>query len=150
MRLSEGARSFLADTVALILFFTVTSGLNERFVAGMEWSEVAVSRSLGAVLMVLTARPYGVWRNWIMRRLDPRTRVGTPLADGAALLLFQVPIYVVILFAGGADLPAVVRGAAGFAILMLLLGRPYGLWLEWVRARCGLAGPGQKPMSLGG
>jgi hypothetical protein len=150
VRLSERMRSFLADTLALILFFTVTSGLNERFVAGMEWGEVAVSRSVGAVLMVLTARPYGLWRSWFMARLDPRTGGATLLADSAALLLFQVPIYLVILLVGGADVGAALRGCAGFAALMLALGRPYGLWLEWVRARFGLAGPGQKPMSLGG
>ena len=59
---SEKLRSFAADTVALVIFFTIVSGLNERFIAGMSWPEVAVSRTIGAPLMVLTARPYGFWR----------------------------------------------------------------------------------------
>ncbi len=54
---SEKLRSFVADTLALVVFFTIVSGLNERFIAGMSWSEVALSRSIGAPLMVLTARP---------------------------------------------------------------------------------------------
>jgi hypothetical protein len=147
---SVGTRSFLADTLALILFFTLTSGLNERFVVGMEWSEVLVSRSIGAALMVPTARPYGLCREWFLARVRPEGRVGTVLADCAALLLFQVPIYLAIVLVSGADLVSALRGSASFAVLMLVLGRPYGLWLEWVRRRFGLEGPGRRPMSLGG
>lgn len=149
--MSPRLRNLVADTTALILFFTVTSGLNERFIAGMDWSDVLTSRLLGAFLMVLTARPYGLWRNWFMARFDGSSRFGVLLADGLALLLFQVPIYVGILLAGGARGVSVLWGALGFALLMIVLGRPYGLWLEFVRWRFGLEGPGgQKPMSLGG
>lgn len=143
-------RDFVADTLALVVFFTITSGLNERFVAGMEWSEVAVSRGIGAPLMVLTARPYGLWRGWLLSRFAPKGRVRTLVFDGFALLLFQVPIYAAIIFAGGARGADLLSGILGFSALMLVLGRPYGLWLEWVRRRFGLDGPGQKPMSLGG
>src|SRR5690606_13763175 len=52
---NQRLRSFAADTLALVIFFTVVSGLNERFIAGMSWPEVATSRSIGAVHMVLTA-----------------------------------------------------------------------------------------------
>ena len=150
MRLPDGVRAFVADTLALVLFFTLTSGLNERFVAGMAWDEVLVSRSIGAVLMVLTARPYGLWRSWLLAKADPSTRWGHILADTAALLIFQVPIYVAIIIAGGAEGQAIVLGTLGFAALMLVLGRPYGVWLDFVRRLFGLEGPGQKPMSLGG
>lgn len=150
MALSVGIRSFVADTLALVVFFTLTSGLNERFVAGMSWDEVAVSRAIGAPLMVLTARPYGLWRNWLITKLAPSTAWGVFLADTTALLVFQVPIYAAIIAFGGADGSALLTGTIGFALLMLVLGRPYGLWLEFVRRRFGLEGPGQKPMSLGG
>ena len=139
-------RSFFADTLALVVFFTITGALNERFVAGMSWSEVATSRGIGAPLMVLTARPYGVWRDWFMKRFPSKWPT---LSDGAALLLFQVPIYAGILWASGAESGGILIGAASYAVLMLLLGRPYGIWLEFVRKRFGLSGPGQRPMSLG-
>jgi hypothetical protein len=144
------SRDFIADTLALVVFFTITSGLNERFVAGMDWSEVAVSRGIGAPLMVLTARPYSLWRSFVMAKVDPSSRWGSILADTVALMAFQVPIYLAIIAAGGARGMAIVTGTLGFAALMLVLGRPYGLWLEFVRRRFGLEGPGQKPMSLGG
>ena len=148
--MSETVRSFIADTLALVIFFTIVSGLNERFLAGMAWNEVLVARGIGAPLMVLTARPYGVWRDWVMRKANPQTPATGVMADSAALLLFQVPIYACIIFAGGARGYGIVSGTLGFAVLMLVLGRPYGVWLDFVRRRFGLSGPGQKPMSLGG
>ena len=148
--MSEKVRSFVADTLALVVFFTIVSGLNERFIASMSWSEVALSRSIGAPLMVLTARPYGVWRDWFLAVTRPDAPAKTLLMDAIALLAFQVPIYVLIIFMSGARGMGIVTGALGFAVLMLVLGRPYGLWLDFVRTRFGLTGAGQKPMSLGG
>lgn len=143
----SATRSFIADTLALVVFFTVTGALNERFVAGMSWQEVAVSRGIGAPLMVLTARPYGLWRDWFMSRFLSEKPT---IADGAALLMFQVPIYAGILWASGASGQGLLTGTAFYAVLMLVLGRPYGMWLDFVRKGFGLKGPGQKPMSLGG
>ena len=150
MVFSTRTRSFVADTLALVIFFTIASGLNERFVVGLEWSELLVSRSIGAVLMVLTARPYGLWRDWFLAHVRPSTVRGRLIADCLALLSFQVPIYIGIIVAGGAEGAGIVNGAIGFALLMLVLGGPYGLFLDFIRGLFGLEGPGQKPMSLGG
>lgn len=140
------ARAFLADTLALIVFFTCTGILNERFVAGMDWSQIARARIIGAVLMVPSARPYGLYRDWVMRRAGP-SRASQILWDTVALLSFQVPIYAGIIALGGADGAQVLRGAAGAAVLMLALGRPYGVFLDFVRARFGLPPGGTRPMS---
>lgn len=138
-------RSFAADTLALVVFFTITGALNERFVAGMDWDEVLRARLIGAPLMVATARPYGIWRDWAMVRL-PGPHV---VRDAVALTVFQVPIYAAIIWAGGAGSAEVVRGCIGFAVLMLIVGRPYGVWLDFVRARFGLPPGGIRPMTLG-
>jgi len=150
MALSTRVLNFVADTLALVMFFTVVSGLNERYVAGLDWSEVLVSRSIGAVLMVLTARPYGLWRDWVFARISPETSKGNLLTDCLALMAFQVPIYVAILAVTGADAASILKGTAGFAVLMLVVGRPYGMFLDFIRGLFGLTGTGQKPMSLGG
>ncbi|MEM7488177.1 MAG: L-alanine exporter AlaE [Pseudomonadota bacterium] len=139
-------RPFLADTIALLTFFTLAGTLNERYVAGLAWSEVLTSRLIGLPLMVLTARPYGLWRDWVLARL-PGPRL---LRDTAALLAFQLPIYAGIVLAAGADLAELLRGLTGFTLLLLASGRPYGLWLGWVRRRFGLPPDGPRPMSLGG
>ena len=150
MHLSSRTRSFIADTLALVVFFTIASGLNERFVAGMAWDEVLVSRGIGAPLMVLTARPYGLWRDWFLKKTAPSSQTTTLMMDSLALFAFQLPIYVAIIMVGGAEGWTIVKGAAGFGVLMLVLGRPYGLWLGMVRRLFGLSGQGQKPMSVGG
>lgn len=139
-------KAFVADTLALVLFFTVLGALNEHYVAGMAWEEVARSRTIGAPLMVVTARPYGLWRDWLMARLAPP--LPRLVADALALIAFQVPIYAAILwFAGGSGL-GIVNGSASFAVLMLVVGRPYGVWLDFVRARFGFGPGGLRPMTL--
>ncbi len=141
-------RSFLADTLALLVFFTITGVLNERFIAGMDWDEVARARGIGAPLMVLTARPYGLWRDRVLRRFAGEGRGSPLLWDTAALVSFQVPIYAAILVVGGAESAEVVQGCLGATVIMVATGRPYGLWLDLVRSWFGLAPGRARPMSL--
>ncbi|TFY91303.1 L-alanine exporter AlaE [Pseudomonas nabeulensis] len=140
-------RSFAADTLALIIFFTVTGILNERYIAGMGWDQVLHARMLGAGLMVLSGRPYGLWRDWIMG-FASASRRSQLLWDSLALVSFQVPIYAGILAISGANAAEVLHGTVGVTVIMLTLGRPYGAFLNFVRARFGLPAGGDKPMSL--
>ncbi|MFS2123320.1 L-alanine exporter AlaE [Pseudomonas sp. Pseusp97] len=142
-----GRTAFVADTTALILFFTTTGIINERFLAGMTWEQVLHARLLGAVLMVPVARPYGLWRDWVMRRATDG-RLSRVLWDSVALLSFQVPLYAAIIASSGASAGGLVRGTLGAAVMMLLLGRPYGVFLNWIRRLFGLPAGGEKPMSL--
>lgn len=141
------SKAFVADTVALILFFTTTGILNERFIAGMTWDQVFDARLLGAALMVPVARPYGLWRDWLMKRASPR-RASRLLWDSFALVSFQVPIYAAIIAYSGARGEGLVHGVLGAAVLMLVLGRPYGAFLNMVRKAFGLPPGGERPMSL--
>lgn len=140
-------RAFIADTTALILFFTTTGIINERFVAGMTWEQVLHARLLGAVLMVPVGRPYGVWRDWMMQHARP-DRLSQVLWDSLALVSFQVPIYAAIIAISGASGRALLLGVLGATIMMLALGRPYGAFLNWVRAWFGIPPGGLRPMSL--
>ena len=140
-------RSFVADTLALIVFFTATGIVNERFIAGMAWEQVFHARLLGAVLMVPVGRPYGVWRDWMMR-LARENRFSRLLWDSLALVSFQVPIYAAIIAVSGATGGGLLRGILGAAVMMLVLGRPYGAFLNRVRGLFGLPPGGEKPMSL--
>ena len=132
------------------MFFTIKGVLNERFVAGMDWGEVAKARSIGALLMVLTARPYGPWRGWVMGRFPGEGRGSRLLWDTVALVSFQVPTYAAILAVGEAEGAEVVQGCLGATIIMLVSGRSYGLWLGLMRFWFGLPQGGERPMSLQG
>ena len=140
-------RAFIADTTALILFFTTTGIINERFIAGMTWEQVFHARLLGAVLMVPVGRPYGIWRDWLMQRARP-DRLSQLLWDSLALVSFQVPIYAAIIAISGASGRGLLLGVLGATVMMLALGRPYGAFLNWVRALFGLPSGGIRPMSL--
>lgn len=129
------------------MFFTITGIVNERFIAGMAWDQVLHARLLGAVLMVPVARPYGLWRDWVMTRAS-QGRVSRLLWDSLALVSFQVPIYAAIIAFSGASGSGLVRGTLGAALMMLVLGRPYGAFLNGVRKAFGLPPGGDKPMSL--
>lgn len=139
--------AFFADTTALILFFTTTGIINERFIAGMTWEQVLHARLLGAALMIPVARPYGIWRDWLMKRAS-QSRASLLLWDSIALVSFQVPLYAAIIAFSGASGSGLVRGTFGAALMMLLLGGPYGAFLNGVRKLFGLPPGGDKPMSL--
>ncbi|RYC28751.1 L-alanine exporter AlaE [Lichenibacterium minor] len=130
-------RAFVADTVALILFFTTTGVINERLVAGMAWEQVLHARLLGAVLMVPVGRPYGLWRDWLMRRARPNrlSRIGW---DSLALVTFQVPIYAAIIAVSGASGRGLLLGLLGATAIMLACGRPYGAFLTLIRSSFGI------------
>lgn len=140
-------RAFVADTTALILFFTATGIVNERLIAGMTWEHVSHARLLGAALMVPVGRPYGVWRDWVMRRARPG-RLSQLLWDSLALVSFQMPIYAAIIAISGASGRGLLLGVLGATAMMLALGRPYGAFLGWVRALFGLPPGGMRPMNL--
>lgn len=144
---SHRRRAFLADTLALMLFFTTTGAINERFIVGMSWSQVLDARMLGAVLIVPVARPYGVWRDLVVRRAGPG-RLSQLLWDSVALVSFQVPIYAVIIAISGASGPRLWLGILGATAMMLVLGRPYGAFLNGMRRLFGLPPGGTRPMSL--
>lgn len=148
LRLPRASRSSIADTLALIVFFTATGIINERWIVGMTWEQVFHARLLGGALMVPVGRPYGMWRDWVMRHAKD-TRVSRLLWDSLALMSFQVPIYAVIIAVSGASGDGLIRGVVGAAVMMLVLGRPYGAFLNAVRRLFGLPPGGQKPMSLG-
>lgn len=139
--------AFFADTLALIVFFSTTGLINERFIAGMTWEQTLHARLLGAALMVPVARPYGIWRDWLMQRASER-RGSRLLWDSLALVSFQVPIYAAIIAFSGASGAGLVRGVLGATLMMLVLGRPYGAFLNGVRRLFGLPPGGTKPMSL--
>lgn len=140
-------RAFIADTSALIVFFTTTGIINERFIVGMTWEQVLHARLLGAALMIPVGRPYGVWRDFLMRRAKPN-RMSQLLYDSLALVSFQVPIYAAIIAISGASGRGLLLGVLSAAVMMLVLGRPYGAFLNAVRRLFGLPPGGAKPMSL--
>jgi hypothetical protein len=53
---------------------------------GMDWEQVLHGRLLGGALMVPVARPFGLWRDWLMQRARPN-RLSRLLWDSLALVI---------------------------------------------------------------
>lgn len=113
----------------------------------MSREEVLHARILGAQLMISVVRPYGVLRDRLMRHARP-TRLSRILWDSLALDTFQVPIYAAIIAVSGASGCGLVLGILGATCIMLISGRPYGAFPNWIRRLNGLPPGGDKPMSL--
>ena len=141
------SRAFIADTTALILFFTATGIINEHFIAGMAWGQVLHARLLGAALMIPVGRPYGIWRDWVMAHSGPG-RLSRLLWDSLSLVSFQVPIYGAIIAVSGASGRGLVYGILGATAIMLVCGRPYGAFLGFIRDLFRAHSDAPMPMSL--
>ena len=88
--------------------------------------------------MIPAGRPYGIWRDWMMRYARP-SRLSKLAWDSLAMVSFQVPIYAAIIAVSGASGPGLLFGVLGATAIMLACGRPYGFFLGRVRKIFGVA-----------
>ncbi len=150
-------KPLVVDSLATVIFFTIIPGLTETFLAGMAWGEVAAARATAIPVMLLTARPYGAWRDAVLARAarwPHAARLGRArdtAAEIAAFLSFQVPVYAAILALAGADAAQMGAAISAAVVFMVLLSRPFGLWLELCRRLAGLPprSPAKSPLDSG-
>jgi L-alanine exporter len=128
-------RRFIADTFAVIVFSTLIGLFLELVIAGMTLSQSLQARITSVPVMILTARPYGIFRDWVFKvsGADKAGRVGRAIADIGAFVAFQIPVYAAILLMAGANLNQVVAACASAIIVLVVSGRPYGLFMEFSR-----------------
>lgn len=128
-------RRYLADTLALVLFSTVAGLFTEIFVAGLSLRQSGQARLTAIPVILVTALPYGVYRDAVLRALGAtkRRRARRVLADTAALMTFQLPLYWGILLIAGADLGQIAAASAAAVVVLAISGRPYGLLLDLCR-----------------
>ncbi|MEC9342248.1 MAG: L-alanine exporter AlaE [Pseudomonadota bacterium] len=133
-------RRFVADTFALIVFSSVGAGLVEWLVAGLSPAQMLQTRLATIPVIIATARPYGIYRDWVFRSLAraARREFGRAALDIVAFVSFQAPVYAAILFAAGAELRQIALAVSTSVVAMALAGRPYGLFLQFVRRMFGV------------
>ncbi|MEM1267334.1 MAG: L-alanine exporter AlaE [Pseudomonadota bacterium] len=126
-------RAFLVDTVARVVFFTGIAACSELVIAGMTPGQVLAARRIMVPVMALTGRPYGLWRDWVMSRLAPSGRLASVLSETATFISFQGPVSVLTLILAGASLREILLATSPAMVLMVFVGRPFGLCLDLVR-----------------
>ena len=127
------------DTITTLFFFTLIAAFTELVIVGMEPLQVLTTRLIMVPVMVLTGRPYGVWRDWIFVRISPKYRLSRVVVDVVAFLSFQVPVYAATLAIAGANTSEMVTAVGSGTFFMMILSRPFGLFLEFSRQMNGVA-----------
>jgi len=132
---------YVVDTAAMITFSTPIAMTNEIFIAGMDVAESLKARAIGTALNIVSARPYGKYRDWVFKKCKTNEKSGffkKFFTDVASFSTFQLPIYAGILYVSGADAEGVAKGSATIAALSGVIGRPYGVYMDWLREQSGL------------
>ena len=118
------------DSLAAVGSRTLVAGASEALIARMSRDQVAVSRRSAAPAMLATGRPRGMWRDRVLGRSAP----GDPVA---AFVGFRVPVYAAILWLAGAAGVQMAAALGSATVLLALLSRPCGPWLDRLRRACG-------------
>jgi hypothetical protein len=126
-------RIFLADIFASVLFFTLAAMATELFIAGLTVAQSIDARIVAVPLMVLLARPFGIYRDWIFGTFQIDAGISTLVADTGAFVSFQLPIYAATLFYVGATFHQIILACGATVIIMVAVARPFGMFLDFIR-----------------
>jgi hypothetical protein len=133
----------------LLVFSTLAALFTEIVIAGLSLSQSAHARVIAVPVIIVTARPYGVYRDWVLmlfRADGAGQRLRRLMADTAAFLSFQLPIYWMILALAGVDPRQIAVSSAGATVAICISGRPYGVLLDLFRRLFGV--PYQAPTAM--
>lgn len=117
----------------MVIFSFVTGMVIELFIAKMDIVQSFTSRITAIPLNIVTARPYGLYRDFIVKLVNPKQRIIKGFVDILIFVSFQVPVYIFVLLVAGADLDQIIKACSSVTIFFLVLGRPYGLFLDFLR-----------------
>ncbi|WP_276131388.1 L-alanine exporter AlaE [Photobacterium salinisoli] len=135
MKEQFNVRNAAADTFAMVVFCFITGMMIEVFISGMTFQQSLASRTLSIPVNIAIAWPYGVFRDWMIRRgakLSPSGRMKF-VSDMLAYVLFQSPVYAAILWFVGAEPEQIMTAVATNALVSGVLGGVYGQFLEVCR-----------------
>lgn len=125
----------IADIAAMTIFSFVLCMFIEVFIAGLTVFQSLQARGAAIPVNLLTGRPYGCFRDWLFRRLgiDIKTPLKAIMGDTLAFVLFQIPLYVLVLLFAGATWRQIFVSSVFMTAIFSLAGRPYGIFLDLCR-----------------
>ena len=128
-------RESIADIFALISFGLVVGMSVEILVAGLSLDQSMQSRLLSIPVNMLIARPYGMFRDWLMvvGGAEKGGFIRATLLDIAAFISFQIPVYALLVASTGASVDQVMAACMGQIGALVLMARPYGIWMQVCR-----------------
>ncbi len=128
-------RQAAADMFAMVVFSFIAGMAIEIFVSGMTFEQSLASRLLAIPVNIAIALPYGIFRDWVLRRgahISP-SKTMKKLADMFAYVCFQSPVYAAILYVVGASNEQIITAVSSNAVVAGGLGVVYGVFLDACR-----------------
>ncbi len=126
----------VADITAMIIFSSVLCMTIEIFIAGLTVFQSIQARLAAIPVNLVTGRPYGWFRDrlFVFLGIDRFSPLKMILGDTLAFVIFQVPLYVVVLLFAGATWKQIMISSVFMSLIFSLAGRPYGLFLDLCRS----------------
>ncbi len=128
-------RKFFSDTFAQVTFSILIGAFIEILIAHLTVEQSIRIRISALPVAIIIGRPYGVYRDFLFRKLQGRKKFvfGEMLTDAIANVTFQMPIYAAILAANNAKPGQIGTAVASVAVVATLSGRPFGMYLVLCR-----------------
>ncbi len=131
----------IADTLTSITFGLVVGTANEMLVVGLSPEQTLKSRAISIPLNTITGRPYGAYRDFLLKKLKITEKSGffrKALGEFASYASFWTPIYSTILYCLGADNDQILAGAVTTAAMSTFISYPYGWYQDKMRGWFGV------------
>ncbi|MBS0892760.1 L-alanine exporter AlaE [Tatumella sp. JGM130] len=128
-------RHAVADTFAMVVYCTVVNMMIEIFLSGMSFEQSLSSRLVAIPVNIIIAVPYGLYRDWIIRKSLTIRKSGwmKSSADVFSYVTFQSPVYVTILWFVGADWHQISAAVSSNILVSVMMGALYGYFLDYCR-----------------
>ncbi|WP_288131702.1 L-alanine exporter AlaE [Microbulbifer sp.] len=140
---------WLLDVFAMNSFSWAIAIPIEVVLAGMSWREHLKVRLLAVLFNTVIARPFSLYRNWVVGRCGQGGVLHNYAVDTFVFLSFQLPLYASNMVLGGASSMEILTASGTFVLLAGAMGRPYGFYLDSLRrlwdkrSECGRSLPGE-------
>jgi len=133
-------KRYLADTFAMVVFSTMVGAFVEVVITGLTIEQSVRIRLAAIPIMLVTGRPYGIYRDRLFRLLSNKNTgpLKTTAIDTLANMTFQIPVYACLLALNGATIGQIFTAVGSILLILLLSGRPYGVFLVWCRRLFGV------------
>ena len=133
-------KQLMIDVFAMNSFSYAVALVIEMGIAQMTWQEHLQIRLVALLLNSVVARPFTLWRDYLINKFQIDNDSGfikNYWLDTLAFLSFQLPLYVGNMVLGGASPEEILKASITISMIAGLLGRPYGVYLDWLRMKSG-------------
>jgi len=141
LRKDSAAYAYIVDTASTLAFYIPVCTAEEVWIAGMSLGQSLKTRALGIVTTSIFGRPYGKFRDYAFKTTkttDSSSFLRKAVVDTSALMVFWMPMYVGQMYLAGASKRSIIIASAIAVPLSLVEGRPFGMFMDWMRKKAGL------------